>query len=85
MFCMYLYAYVCVLFLFYFIHLIIYVRDKHKALHCIMSNSIVPKCYTVTCFAAPCLDNYFLEIEFRAHRPRFPAHIVMKDYYNAFL
>ena len=33
---MYLYVYVCVLFLFYFIYLIIYVRDKHKTLHCIM-------------------------------------------------
>ena len=59
MFCMYLYVYVyvCVLFLFYFIYLIIYVRDKHKTLHCIMENSIVPKCCTVTCSFAPCFEN----------------------------
>ena len=57
MFCMYLY--VCVLFLFYFIYLIIYVWDNHKALHCIMENSIVPKCYTVIRSFAPCFDNLF--------------------------
>ena len=59
MFCMYLYdyVYVCVLFLFYFIYVIIYVRDKHKTLHCIMENSIVPKCCTVTCSFAPCFEN----------------------------
>ena len=58
MFCMYLYVYVCVLILFYFIYLTIYVRDKHKALHCIMENSIVPKCCAVTrSWLAPCFDN----------------------------
>ena len=46
----------CVIFI-YFIHLIIYVRDKHKTLHCIMENSIVPKCCTVTCSFAPCFEN----------------------------
>ena len=59
MFCMYLYVYVyvCALFLFYFIYLIIYLRDKHKTLHCLMENSIVPKCCTVTCSFAPCFEN----------------------------
>ena len=60
MFYAYLYAYVYVLFLFYLIDFIIYVRDEHKALYCILANSIVPKCCTVTCFLAPSFDNYLL-------------------------
>ena len=56
----YLCAYVYALFLFYLIDLIIYVRDEHEALHCILVNSIVPKCCTVTCFLAPSFDNYLL-------------------------
>ena len=56
----YLYACVYVLFLFYLIDFIIYVRDEHEALHCILANSIVPKCCTVTCFLAPSFDNYLL-------------------------
>ena len=56
----YIYAYVYVLFWFYLIDFIIYVRDEHEALHCILANSIVPKCCTVTCFLAPFFDNYLL-------------------------
>ena len=84
MFYMYLQVYVCVLILFYFIYLIIYVRDKHKALHCIMENSIVPKCCTVTRFLHPDLTTIYLAIEIRAHKPRLPVLIVMKDCYQFF-
>ena len=56
----YIYAYVYALFLFYLIDFIIFVRDEHEALNCILANSIVPKCSTVTCFLAPCFDNYLL-------------------------
>ena len=38
MFCMYLCVFVCVIFTLF--HLSHYVRNKHKALHCIMANSI---------------------------------------------
>ena len=79
---MYLYVYVCVLNLFYFIYLIIYVRDKHK--HCIMENNIVPKCCTVTRSLHPVLTTIYLAIEIRAHKPRLPALIVMKDCYQFF-
>ena len=60
MFYVYLYAYVNVLFSFYFMDFIIYVRDEHEDLYCILANSIVPKCRTVTCFLAPSFDNYLL-------------------------
>ena len=56
----YIYAYVYVLFLFYLIDFIIYVRDEHEASYCILANSIVPKCCTVSCFLAPSFDNYLL-------------------------
>ena len=56
----YIYMHMYVLFLFYLIDFIIYVRDEHEALHCILANSIVPKCCTVTCFLAPSFDNYLL-------------------------
>ena len=48
----YIYAYVYVLFSFYLIDFIIYVREEHEALHCILANSFVPKCCTVILF--PC-------------------------------
>ena len=80
--CIYMYMHVC---LFYFIYLIIYVRDKYKALHCIMENNIVPKCCTVTRSLHPVLPTIYLAIEIRDHKPRFPALIVMKDCYHFFL
>ena len=62
MFYIYLYAYVYVLFLFYLIDFIIYVRDEHDALQCILANSNITKMlhWQSTCFLAPSFDNYLL-------------------------
>ena len=51
MFYIYLYAYVYVLFLFYLIDFIIYVRDEHEALHCIMANNCTKMLH---CYLLPC-------------------------------
>ena len=76
---------ICICMCVNFIYLIIYVRDKHEALHCSMENSIVPKCCTVTRSLHPGSTTIYLAIEIRAHKLRLPALIVMKDCYQFFV
>ena len=49
---LYIYIYVYALFSLYLIDFIIYVRDEHEALHCILENNIVAK--MLHCRLFPC-------------------------------
>ena len=86
MFCMYLYVYVYVCVLFFFISFISLSMSETNIRPCIALWKIALYRNVALLLVPlhPVLKTIYLEIDIRAHKPRLPALIVMKDCYQFF-